>query len=410
MTKQDEFMKRPTKVSHILTGGMGSGKKSGSFYIKRLRRSIMKTSVTKIVKFETAHCLTDSYSKATNRYICPICDKEDIKSMFSHCKNKGDKNHLQFLQDLDKEINSEIDKLFPDYMQMEINEKLQIILPNLSPNVIANKIRSRAKEVGINTRKVLGKKREGINNPVHKKGVKEKISKSVAAKWEQGNYADRINGMFGKIGPLSSKYDPTVHTLKHKGINYFNSFLAEFQDITICSRCESKDKKINVHHIDENHNNFLPSNLEPLCVPCHMSNHYPQVKKPFVVIGKEFYFAAAHQLPGHEGLCKYFHGHEWKVRVEIKKRVDFQTGMVMDFSDLKKIVNTHVISVLDHNTINEIIYNPTAENILEWIWERLMFDGLLKGIYKIHLWESKDSVATLDQEGMLSLFNTKGVE
>ena len=367
----------------------------------------MKTSITKIVKFETAHQLSDSYSKKNNRYTCPLCSKKDIKSMFSHCSNKGDEAHLIFLQKLDKEINIEIDKLFPDYMQMEINEKLQKILPTLSPAVLANKIRNRAKETGINTRKVLGKRREGKNNIVHSKRIKEKISKSVKDRWEEGSYSRRINGMLGKFGPLNSQYDPNAHTIQHKGINYFNSFLKEFQDITVCARCKSDAKKINVHHIDENHYNFLPSNLEPLCIPCHMSNHYTQVKKPFVTIGKDFYFAAAHQLPNHKGLCRYLHGHEWRIRIEIKKRIDFETGMVMDFSDLKSIVNNYIISKLDHNTLNEIIFNPTAENILVWRWEELMFKGLLKGIYKIHLWESRDSVATLDQEGMLSVFKNK---
>ncbi len=365
----------------------------------------MKTSTTKIIAFETAHQLTDSYSKEKQIYTCPIC-KKTVKSMFSHCKNNGDMKHLNFLVSLDNEINLEIDRLFPDYMQIEINKKLQKILPTLSPVIIANKIRNRAKETEINTRKVLGKKRIGKNNPVHKKGVKTKISTSVKKCWDNDDYAERINGILEKTGSLNGKYDPNIHTIEHKGINYFNSFLKEFQDITICARCGSSKNKINVHHIDENHNNFLPSNLEPLCVPC-MSNYYKQVKKPFVVIGKDFYFAAAHQLPDHKGLCQYLHGHEWKIRIEIKKRIDFETGMVMDFSDLKSIVNKHVISILDHNTLNEIIYNPTAENILIWVWEKLMFDGLLKGIYKIHLWESRDSISSLDQEGILSVFKNK---
>ncbi len=370
----------------------------------------MKASITNVIKFETAHQLTDSYSEEDNTYTCPVCNKEGIKSIFSHCSNTGDSVHLNWIQKLNDEINEEIDNLFPDYMQMEINLKLQEILPTLSPNIIANKIRSRAKETGINTRKVLGKCRTGLNNPVHTKGTKDKISKSVKKKWEEGSYSDRINGMQGKLGPLSGRYDPSIHTIEHKGLYYFNSFLSEFQDISVCSRCKGVENKINVHHIDEDHKNFLPSNLEPLCVLCHMSNHYKQVKKPFVTIGKEFTFAAAHQLPNHQGMCQYLHGHEWKLRIELKKRVDFKTGMVMDFSDLKKIVKEHVISILDHNTLNEIIYNPTAENILIWIWEKLMFEGLLKGIYKIHLWESSDSVAVLDQKGMLSVFTEKGVK
>jgi len=364
----------------------------------------MKTSVTKIIRFETAHQLTDSYSKETKTYTCPLCRRENLNSMFSHCSNKGDAVHLEFLNKLDKEINTKIDRLLPKHMSIEINEKLQKLLPSLTPVVIANKIRSRAKELGFNTRKVAGKKRQGQGNLVHNEGVKEKIAQSVKDRWEEGRYDDRINGMLGILGPLSPRYDPKAHTIEHKGLRYFNSFLKEFQNIDVCARCGSTNNKINVHHIDEDHNNFLPSNLEPLCVPCHMSNHYSQVKQMYCTIGKDFFFAAAHQLPNHKGMCQYLHGHEWKIRVEIRKRIDHKTGMVMDFSDLKSIVNTHIISILDHNTLNEIIYNPTAENILVWIWERLMFDGLLKGIHKIHLWESKDSKATITKEDMLSVF------
>jgi 6-pyruvoyltetrahydropterin/6-carboxytetrahydropterin synthase len=138
-----------------------------------------------------------------------------------------------------------------------------------------------------------------------------------------------------------------------------------------------------------------------------MSYHYRHSKKPYVKIGKYFTFAAAHELPDHKGLCKYTHGHEWKVGIQIKKRINRKTGMVMDFSDLKQIVNDHVISVLDHSFLNETIYNPTAENLLIWIWERLMFDGLLKGIHEIELWESSDSVATINEEGMRSVLIKK---
>jgi len=88
-------------------------------------------------------------------------------------------------------------------------------------------------------------------------------------------------------------------------------------------------------------------------------------------------------------------------------KINKKTGMVIDFSDLKSIVNKQVISVLDHSFLNEIIYNPTAENLLIWIWEKLMFDGLLKGIHKIELWEASDSVAIMDEKGMRSILINK---
>lgn len=181
-------------------------------------------------------------------------------------------------------------------------------------------------------------------------------------------------------------------------------FLENFQEVSICAHCKKKHKNITIHRVDENSKNFLPSNLEPLCPSCNYDHHKGSRNQPFIKIGKEFSFAGAHKLPNHKGLCKNLHGHEWKLRITIKKRVNKKTGMVMDFSDLKKIVKEHVISKLDHSYLNDTLKNPTAENLLMWIWDRLMFDGLLKGMHSIDLWESKDSVATITYKDVLNMF------
>ena len=71
--------------------------------------------------------------------------------------------------------------------------------------------------------------------------------------------------------------------------------------------------------------------------------------------------------------------------------------MVMDFGDLKKIVNEHVIDKLDHKMINDVMgdINPTAENMCLWIWEALEKHGHLKGLYEIELWETENSKVSL---------------
>ena len=62
--KQKEFMEKKIVISSILPGGRGSGKKTYPLIMKKLlKESFMRTSVTKIIKLETAHQLTDSYSK-----------------------------------------------------------------------------------------------------------------------------------------------------------------------------------------------------------------------------------------------------------------------------------------------------------------------------------------------------------
>ncbi|MEN8138423.1 MAG: 6-carboxytetrahydropterin synthase [Bacteroidota bacterium] len=68
---------------------------------------------------------------------------------------------------------------------------------------------------------------------------------------------------------------------------------------------------------------------------------------------KEFGFEMAHALYGHDGLCKNIHGHSYKMFVTvigepISDPASPKLGMVMDFSDLKRIVKEEVVDRLDH--------------------------------------------------------------
>ena len=76
-------------------------------------------------------------------------------------------------------------------------------------------------------------------------------------------------------------------------------------------------------------------------------------------ITKEFKFETGHALYGYDGLCKNVHGHSYKLSVtllgnpiEDKNHVKF--GMVMDFSDLKVIVNETIVNPFDHATVLNI--------------------------------------------------------
>jgi 6-pyruvoyltetrahydropterin/6-carboxytetrahydropterin synthase len=73
-------------------------------------------------------------------------------------------------------------------------------------------------------------------------------------------------------------------------------------------------------------------------------------------ISKEFKFETGHALYGYDGLCKNVHGHSYKLTVTLvgtpitdSKNVKF--GMVMDFSDLKKIVKQSIVDPFDHATV-----------------------------------------------------------
>lgn len=68
---------------------------------------------------------------------------------------------------------------------------------------------------------------------------------------------------------------------------------------------------------------------------------------------KEFGFELAHALYGHDGLCKNIHGHSYKLFVTvigepITDKSNPKYGMVLDFSDLKKIVKEEIVDRLDH--------------------------------------------------------------
>ena len=73
-------------------------------------------------------------------------------------------------------------------------------------------------------------------------------------------------------------------------------------------------------------------------------------------ITKEFKFETGHALYGYDGLCKNVHGHSYKLSVTllgtpITDPDHVKYGMVMDFSDLKKIVNETIVTPFDHATV-----------------------------------------------------------
>lgn len=73
-------------------------------------------------------------------------------------------------------------------------------------------------------------------------------------------------------------------------------------------------------------------------------------------ITKLFSFETGHALYGYDGKCRNVHGHSYKLSVTVAgvpindfNHVKF--GMVIDFSDLKKIVKEEIVDVFDHATV-----------------------------------------------------------
>lgn len=91
-------------------------------------------------------------------------------------------------------------------------------------------------------------------------------------------------------------------------------------------------------------------------------------------IYKEFIFEAAHHLPnvpdGHK--CGRLHGHSFRVQIYVSDKVDGESGWIIDFAELKKAFSP-LYEQLDHHYLNEIegLSNPTSENIVRWIWNKL---------------------------------------
>jgi 6-pyruvoyltetrahydropterin/6-carboxytetrahydropterin synthase len=73
-------------------------------------------------------------------------------------------------------------------------------------------------------------------------------------------------------------------------------------------------------------------------------------------ITKQFSFETGHALYGYDGKCKNVHGHSYKLSVTVIGKPITDTsnvkfGMVIDFSDLKKIVKEEIVDIFDHATV-----------------------------------------------------------
>lgn len=125
-------------------------------------------------------------------------------------------------------------------------------------------------------------------------------------------------------------------------------------------------------------------------------------------ITKQFSFETGHALYGYDGKCKNVHGHSYKLSVTvigkpITDKNNVKYGMVIDFSDLKKIVKEEIVDLFDHATVfnqntphielaNElksrghhvilVEYQPTSENMVTDFAQKII-NRLPEGI-KLH--------------------------
>ena len=118
-------------------------------------------------------------------------------------------------------------------------------------------------------------------------------------------------------------------------------------------------------------------------------------------IAKDFRWEMAHRLQCHKGKCFNLHGHSYKMQVEFEGNVNNNTGMVLDYFDVKDIV-APLVDELDHtvviwerdllliekiselNSAHVIVpFETTAENLVGYFLEKISQAKLPKEIVKI---------------------------
>ena len=124
-----------------------------------------------------------------------------------------------------------------------------------------------------------------------------------------------------------------------------------------------------------------------------------------VTVNRKAHFNAAHRLYRPEwtdqknnevfGKCSnpHFHGHNYDLIVSVTGEIDPRTGFVMDMKELKDLIRAEVEDKFDHKNLNKEVYefkdlNPTSENIVVVIWNKLRSKINKKNDLKVTLYET----------------------
>ena len=118
-------------------------------------------------------------------------------------------------------------------------------------------------------------------------------------------------------------------------------------------------------------------------------------------ISKDYDFAAAHMIRGHQGGCENLHGHNYRVRVHVAASSLDALGMVLDFADLKRVM-AEVLDPFDHRVINEVPpfteRNTTAELLAQFVYEetsRRLDDDRVR-VARVEVFENDTSSAAYE--------------
>lgn len=127
-------------------------------------------------------------------------------------------------------------------------------------------------------------------------------------------------------------------------------------------------------------------------------------------VTKRLEFCYGHRLLNHDGVCRHLHGHNAMVEIDVTAETLDERDMVVDFSDIKRVVKAWIDRELDHKMIlrrddplvevlraqGEPVYtmesNPTAERLAKLIFDTA--SGLGFKVAAVRLWETPGSCAS----------------
>jgi len=127
-------------------------------------------------------------------------------------------------------------------------------------------------------------------------------------------------------------------------------------------------------------------------------------------VTKELHFCYGHRLMQYQGKCRVPHGHNGKVAIDLIAEALDPLGMVIDFSDIKRVLQGWIDSTLDHRMVLRqddplakwlqemgepcfiVEQNPTAETLSRLIFEYAVSQGF--PVVEVRFWETPDSYAT----------------
>lgn len=128
------------------------------------------------------------------------------------------------------------------------------------------------------------------------------------------------------------------------------------------------------------------------------------------LVTKRLDFCYGHRLLDYDGVCRHLHGHNAMVEIDIQADALDHRQMVVDFSDIKRLVKAWVDRELDHKMIlrrddpmvavlqaqGEPLFlidgNPTAERLAQLVYEQSRALGF--NVVAVRFWETATSAAT----------------